>query len=104
MRSPRLYGILLLPCLLATLISAAQKTGSITGRVKDSAGVKDLPYVTVELFRGDAKEPIQSVFTNDKGQYNLVKLDSGKYTLLFTHTGFATQSRDLFLEPGQARV
>ena len=80
--------LLLFTCLLcSTLFVFAQQAGTISGTVKDDASKKPLQYVTVELSKNG--QPVKSVYTNDKGQFSIAGIDTGRYQLLVTHTGFA---------------
>src|ERR1700694_3611450 len=70
----------------------------ISGAVKDSMGQKALAYVTVEVFKSNTQStPVKSSYTNDKGQFMISALDTGHYVLIFSHTGFAGQQKELNL-------
>jgi outer membrane receptor protein involved in Fe transport len=76
--------------LLLGLCSFAQGKGSISGTVSDSTFQKTLQYVTVELYKqNQPTEALKSSYTNDKGKFSFTGIDSGSYTLVFSHTGFA---------------
>lgn len=84
---------LVLVALLLTLGSAvaAQTTGSIVGRVTDEQeGV--LPGVTVEA-RSPALQGSRTAVTDETGTYRLALLPPGLYTVSFTLSGFAADSR-----------
>ncbi len=82
-------AILLLQCF--ALAGMAQGKASLEGVVGDSTAQKPLPYVTVELYKGagTATPPLKAVYTNDKGRFSFAALDTGHYTVLVSHTGFA---------------
>jgi hypothetical protein len=66
----------------------AQKQ-SITGTLKDSTQ-KALSFATAGLYKAvDLSQPIKVTYTNDKGKFIFTNVDTGNYTLVLTHTGFA---------------
>lgn len=79
---------------LMSLAAEAQIKGSIAGMVSDSTSQKPLAYATVELYKaGDASQALKAVYTNDKGRYSFTGVDTGRYTLIFSHTGFTEGSQ-----------
>ena len=73
--------------------AAALAQGAITGVVKDvSGGV--LPGVTVEVASPVLIEKVRSVSTDATGQYRVVDLRPGAYSVTFSLTGFKTVKRD----------
>ena len=78
--------------LLVLLPTAARAQSAIAGTVKDSSGAV-LPGVTVEAASPVLIEKIRSVTTNDQGQFTIVDLRPGVYTVTFTLTGFSTLVR-----------
>src|ERR1700740_3619759 len=66
---------------------------SIAGIVKDSSGAV-LPGVTVEASSPVLIEKVRSAVTDAGGQYRIVDLRAGTYTLTFTLTGFSSVRRD----------
>src|SRR5690349_20447903 len=83
--------ILLLACSVV-LLPAMALGQSIAGVVKDAAGAV-LPGVSVEASSPALIERTRSVVTDERGQYQIVDLRPGTYTLRFTLTGFTTISR-----------
>src|SRR6266481_2614454 len=81
-----LLAVLLLP-------SAAYAQAAITGVVKDASGGV-LPGVTVEAASPVLIEKVRSVVSDDTGQYRIVDLRPGSYSVTFTLTGFSTVKRD----------
>jgi hypothetical protein len=83
-------GLLLVPAALS-----AQGTGSaaITGTARDASGAV-LPGVTVEASSPALIEKVRTTITDDKGEYKIIELRTGTYTLTFTLTGFSTFKRD----------
>ena len=81
--------------LLSSLMlpSAAHAQGSITGVTKDVSGAV-VPGVTVEVSSPALIEKTRSAVTDGTGQYRVVDLRPGIYTLTFTLTGFSTVKRD----------
>ena len=82
---------LLASAILAPTIASAQ--GSIAGVVKDASGAV-LPGVTVEAASPALIEKVRSVSTDGTGQYQIVNLPPGGYTVTFTLPGFNTLKRE----------
>ena len=91
----RLYGVMaafaVLLCLVALpdLASAQQIGGTVTDT---TAGV--LPGVTVEARSPATIEEVRTVVTDGAGQYLIVALESGTYTVTYTLPGFGTFVRE----------
>jgi hypothetical protein len=68
-------------------------SGSIAGVVKDTTGAV-LPGVTVEAASPALIEKVRSVVTDGQGQYQIVELRPGTYTVTFTLIGFSTFRRE----------
>ena len=75
--------------LLAPGVALAQQIG---GTVTDTTGAV-LPGVTVEARSPALIEQVRTVVTNESGQYLIVALQPGEYTVTFTLTGFGTVVR-----------
>ena len=67
--------------------------GSLTGTVRDTSGAV-LPGVTVEAASAALIEKTRSAVTDSTGQYRIVDLRPGTYTLTFSLPGFNTVKRD----------
>src|SRR4029434_11215524 len=79
---------------LAVLVpTIAFAQASITGTVKDTSGAV-LPGVTVEASSPVLIEKVRSVISDGSGQYRIVDLRPGTYTVTFTLPGFNTFKRD----------
>src|SRR5438876_8184886 len=66
---------------------------SVTGTVRDASGAV-LPGVTVEAASPALIEKTRSAITDGTGQYRIIDLKPGTYTLTFTLPGFSTFKRD----------
>jgi hypothetical protein len=66
---------------------------SFTGVVRDSSGGV-LPGVTVEASSPVLIEKVRTAVTDNDGQYRIVDLRAGTYTLTFSLPGFSTVRRD----------
>src|SRR5262245_23047731 len=66
---------------------------SITGVARDASGAV-LPGVTVEAASPALIEKTRSVVTGVDGQYRIVDLRPGSYTVTFTLAGFSTIRRE----------
>src|SRR5437773_1673146 len=86
-------GVLLLAVLLPRG-SAAQtiSNGSIAGVVKDATGAV-LPGVTVEAASPALIEKVKTVVTDNEGQYKILDLRPGSYSVTFSLAGFGSVKR-----------
>jgi hypothetical protein len=75
------------------VIAFAQTLPSMAGVVKDTSGAV-LPGVTVEATSPALIEKVRSVATDANGQYKMVDLRPGTYTVTFTLTGFSVVKRE----------
>ena len=73
--------------------AAARAQASVTGLVKDSTGAV-LPGVTVEASSPVLIEKVRTAVSDGTGQYRIVDLRPGTYTVTFTLTGFGTVKRE----------
>ena len=81
-------GIVTLPC-----VSAAQTLGTVAGTVKDASGGV-LPGVTVEAASPALIEKVRTTVTDGSGQYQIVNLPPGIYSITFSLTGFSSVKRE----------
>jgi hypothetical protein len=88
-----LKGILFAIACLVLVPAAAYAQASIAGVVRDTSGAV-LPGVTVEAASPALIERVRSVVTDGTGQYQVVDLRPGTYSVTFTLTGFNTVKRD----------
>jgi hypothetical protein len=83
-------------CLVVALFLAAAPSAfaqaSITGTVRDSSGGV-LPGVTVEASSPALIEKTRTATTDGNGQYRIVDLRAGQYTVTFSLSGFSTVKR-----------
>src|SRR5262245_41647138 len=79
--------------LLALLPAKAHAQSAIAGTVKDATGGV-LPGVTVEASSPVLIEKTRSVVTDAQGNYKIVDLRPGTYTITFTLEGFGTVKRE----------
>ena len=77
-------------CLLAPSLASAQAIG---GTVSDTTGGV-LPGVTVEARSPALIEQVRTSVTDGNGQYLIVALETGSYTVTFTLPGFSTLIRE----------
>jgi carboxypeptidase family protein len=85
------FALVAIGSLLAPSIVVAQS--AIAGVVKDTTGAV-LPGVTVEASSPALIEKVRAATTNEAGQYRVVDLRPGTYTVTFTLTGFNTVARE----------
>jgi hypothetical protein len=89
-------------CVLRLLVAAVSLVllpaplwaqAAITGVVKDASGAV-LPGVTVEAASPSLIERVRTVVSDSSGQYRIVDLRTGTYSLRFSLTGFNTVQRE----------
>src|SRR5687767_9496527 len=86
--------ILLLSLALALMLPAtAFAQGAFAGIVRDGSGGV-LPGVTVEASSPALIEGTRSVVTDGTGQYRVIDLRPGVYTITFSLAGFSTVRRE----------
>src|SRR5687768_3695968 len=90
-RSVRRAGLALV--LLAVTASIAQAQGTLAGVVRDATGAV-LPGVTVEAASPALIERVRTTVTDNSGQYRIVDLRGGVYTVTFTLAGFSGVRRE----------
>jgi hypothetical protein len=73
--------------------TAFAQTGAIAGVVRDTSGAV-LPGVTVEAASPALIEKTRTVVTDEAGQYKVIDLRPGIYTVTFTLAGFSTVKRE----------
>jgi len=80
--------------LLPSVLSAqGTSSGAIAGTARDSSGAV-LPGVTVEASSPALIEKIRTTITDDKGEYKIIELRPGTYSVTYTLPGFNTFKRD----------
>ena len=84
-----LFGLMCLAFAPAT----AWAQSAIAGVVKDTSGAV-MPGVTVEVASPALIEKVRSVVSDGQGQYKIVDLRPGVYSVTFTLPGFNTVKRD----------
>ena len=78
---------------LALLSSPARAQSAIAGVVRDTSGAI-MPGVTVEASSPALIEKSKTVVTDGEGQYKIVDLRPGVYTVTFSLEGFTTVKRE----------
>ncbi|MEP7305221.1 MAG: carboxypeptidase-like regulatory domain-containing protein, partial [Acidobacteriota bacterium] len=85
--------ILLVVSMILALPLSAYAQASIAGVVKDASGAV-LPGVTVEATSPVLIEKARTAVTDGAGQYRIVDLRAGTYTVTFTLAGFSAVRRE----------
>src|SRR3954469_2466848 len=91
-----MYGVvkrLAVAAAIVLLPTLAFAQAALTGTVKDASGAV-LPGVTVEASSPALIEKTKSAVTDGTGQYRIIDLRPGTYSLSFTLPGFNTVKRD----------
>ena len=85
--------VVVVGCFVLGPALASAQTSAIAGTVKDTSGAV-LPGVTVEVSSPALIEKVRSATTDGNGQYQIVQLRPGTYTVTFTLAGFSTVKRE----------
>jgi hypothetical protein len=93
MRKLRVPPFIVLVCLLFPPGADAQQAGAIAGTVRDTTGAV-LPGATVEAASPALIERVRTVTTDETGQYRIIDLRPGVYSLSISLPGFATVRRE----------
>src|SRR5215204_6006374 len=93
MRTIRAARASVVLAVLVLVPSAAFAQATITGIVKDTSGAV-LPGVTVEAASPVLIERARSTVTDASGQFRIVDLRTGTYSVTFSRPGFSTVKRD----------
>src|SRR5258708_25189517 len=78
---------------MAVMPVAASAQSGIAGGVKDATGAV-LPGVSVEASSPALIEKTRTVLTDSAGEYKILDLRPGPYSVTFTLSGFTTVKRD----------
>ena len=97
-----LFGLIIAATLLTPMAAHAQEA-SITGVVRDASGAV-LPGVTVEATSSALTEKVRTVVTDGTGQYRIVSLPVGTYTVTYTLPGFNVVKREAPPSPREVIV
>jgi hypothetical protein len=91
----RLWRIVALAFCLGMMptLTFGQAASGIAGIVRDTSGAV-MPGVTVEASSPALIEKVRTVVTDGQGQYKIVDLRPGVYTVTFTLTGFSSFKRE----------
>ena len=89
----RFVRTLTLSAVVLVCPSAVFAQASIAGVVRDTSQAV-LPGVTVEAASPALIEKVRAVVTDGTGQYRIVDLRPGTYTVTFTLVGFSTVKRE----------
>src|SRR5260370_40129094 len=79
--------------LIAPRMASAQGTSGIAGVVRDTSGAR-LPGGTIEAASPALIEKVRTVVSDEKGEYKILDLEGGIYTVTFNLTGFSTVKRE----------
>src|SRR2546422_11074005 len=90
MRTVTKYLVVLAVSLFPATVFAQ---ATLTGTVHDTSGAI-LPGVTVEASSPALIEKTRTAVTDGGGQYRIIDLQPGTYSVTFTLTGFSTVRRD----------
>jgi hypothetical protein len=90
---PRVWSMLTLLTLALLLPTTSYAQATLAGIVRDTSGAI-LPGVTVEAASPALIEKVRTAVTDGTGQYQLVDLRPGSYTVTFSLSGFRSARRE----------
>lgn len=73
---------------------APSTVGKISGTLIDSVSKKPLDYASVSLFKSGGSAPITGVLTDEKGNFKLNGVKTGKYKITISYVGYPTKTID----------
>src|SRR5205085_2485945 len=88
-KRPAMLLVVAFTLTLVPIAAVAQDLGGIAGVVRDASGAV-MPGVTVEAASPALIEKVRSTVTDGQGQYKIIDLRPGVYSVTFTLTGFTT--------------
>src|SRR5689334_5030201 len=97
-----LFVLVLSVFLLAPVLSHAQTTGSLHGKVTDAATSQGMPAATVVLI--DANQKKVGRKAKKDGTYEFQAVDPGSYTLKITYVGYKAFNSKISIEAGKDLV
>lgn len=74
--------------------NSGQKIGTIQGKVTDGKTNEVLPYVSI-VIKDSSEKVITGGITNDKGEFSVNKIPSGKNTIEIQYIGYKTDTRKI---------
>ncbi|PZR28235.1 MAG: hypothetical protein DI535_07465 [Citrobacter freundii] len=99
----RWMGMLLLILNLAAQANAQKAI--VTGILTDSSNNKPVPWATVGLYRSaNTQKPLQNIFSNGKGKYEFNNVDTGKYLIIVTYSGYRENQQTLKVDTGKKLI
>src|SRR5713226_6443487 len=87
------FGCLFLFLVLFPAAAFAQTIAAIAGSVKDTTGAA-LPGVSVEASSPALIEKVRTAVTDGQGNYQIINLQPGPYTVTFSLSGFSTVKQE----------
>src|SRR4030095_9304882 len=85
--------VLILAVMVLPSAAFAQALGAVAGSVKDASGAV-LPGVMIEAASPVLIEKVRTAVSDGTGQYTIVNLPPGTYSVTFTLPGFSTYKRE----------
>ena len=93
----RLLNSFIILIALQITLQAQSTQFKIAGTVTDSTQ-KPASYVTVSLYKlQQLQTPLKTTFTNETGKFQFNKVDTGSYTIIYSHTGFKEIQKDVIV-------
>src|SRR5688572_29535026 len=87
------HVMILAGCLVLPALAVGQTAAGVAGTVRDTSGAV-LPGVTVEAASPALIEKVRTAVTDEAGQYRILELRPGAYSVTFTLPGFSTVRRE----------
>ncbi len=96
------YSILIL--LFFSIISWAQKNGSVKGIVMDTLAKQPVASATLTILNRKDSSLVSFSMTNDNGQFELKGLGNGDYRLMITHINYHNSNKYFSITDGKKQI
>jgi outer membrane receptor protein involved in Fe transport len=74
------------------MLNAFAQNGRISGTVVDGETGERIPYVTIAVYGENGGAPLQGTASDEKGDFTMAGLETGKYRLAISFIGYETDS------------
>ena len=95
--------LLVIGMIYFSLVGLAQKSGQVTGTVKDALSKQPLPSATVSLGLLEENKEVKKVSSDGKGFFSFKNLQDGLYRVSIEYVGYNTFIKDSILISGNQK-
>ncbi|MBN2639156.1 MAG: TonB-dependent receptor [Bacteroidales bacterium] len=87
---------LIIALILVTFPLLAHEWGNLSGTVTDSVSKEKMAFVNIKI-----AGTLMGLSTNEKGNFQFKNIETGKYTLIFSHLGYKTKRVLVHIKQGE---